>query len=337
MKRLFIIGNEKISQSHNNFFSANIDFKTIIEGLKLNFNLTIFARKSSEKQNFLINYKNIILSNNIFFYLLKIIFSFSKKKESIYFVISITPYTFFAFIILFLFKKKIYVYLRSDGFKEYKAILGERWVFLYKIMFLYIVKRSIIISCHKSLSRGIAYHYVRPSELDNVWLSNRKVILPKNNIKFLYVGRVRVEKGIFYLLDIFFKIDSKFHLTIVGDKKIERKKNLNISFFYFFDDINALISQYDLCDIFVLPSYTEAHPKVIDEALSRLKPVIIFEEIKHVAENRFGVFVARRELSDFLVKVNYIKNNYEDIISKIYKNKLPNKKNFISNLVNIIK
>ena len=67
MKRLFIIGNEKISQSHNNFFSANIDFKTIIEGLKLNFNLTIFARKSSEKQNFLINYKNIILSNNIFF------------------------------------------------------------------------------------------------------------------------------------------------------------------------------------------------------------------------------------------------------------------------------
>ena len=86
-----------------------------------------------------------------------------------------------------------------------------------------------------------------------------------------------------------------------------------------------------------MPSYTEAHPKVIDEALSRLKPVIIFEEIKHVAENRFGVFVAKRELSDFLVKVKYIKNNYEDIISKIYKNNLPNKKNFISNLVNIIK
>jgi glycosyltransferase involved in cell wall biosynthesis len=337
MKDLFIIGNEKISISHNNFFSANIDFKTIIEGLKSNFNLIIFARKSFEKQNFFINYKNIILSNNIFSYLLKIIFNLSKKKESNYFIISITPYTFFTFIILFIFKKKIYVYLRSDGFKEYKAILGKRWVFLYKMMFLYIIKRSIIISCHKSLSRGMPYHYVRPSELDDVWFSNRKVILPKNNINFLYVGRIRVEKGIFYLLDIFFKIDSKFHLTIVGDKKIEGKKNLNVSFFYFFDNVNTLISQYDLCDIFVLPSYTEAHPKVIDEALSRLKPVIIFEDIKHVVENRSGVFVAKRELSDFLIKVKYIENNYKDIISDMKKNKLPNKKNFISNLVNIIK
>lgn len=337
MKDLFIIGNEKISVNHNNFFSANIDFKTIIEGLKSNFNLIIFARKSLEKQNFFINYKNIILSNNIFSYLLKIIFCSSKKKEILYFIISITPYTFFTFIILFILKKKIYVYLRSDGFKEYKAILGERWVFLYKMMFLYIVKRSIIISCHKSLSRGMAYHYVRPSELDNVWFSNRKVILPKNNIKFLYVGRIRVEKGIFYLLDIFFKIDLRFHLTIVGDKKIEGKKNLNVSFFYFFDNVKSLISQYDLCDIFVLPSYTEAHPKVIDEALSRLKPVIIFEDIKHVVENRFGVFVAKRELNDFLIKVKYIENNYKDVISKIKKNKLPNKKNFINNLVKIIK
>jgi glycosyltransferase involved in cell wall biosynthesis len=337
MKDLFIIGNEKISIVDKSFYSANIDFKTIIEGLKSNFNLIIFARKSFKKENFFINYKSIILSNNIFSYLLSIILGFKKKRESIYFIISITPYTFLAFCILFLFKKKIYLYLRSDGFKEYEAILGERWVFLYKIMFLYTIKRSIIISCHKSLSRGIAYHDVRPSELNDLWFSNRKVNLPKNNIKFLYVGRIRVEKGIFYLLDIFSKINSKFHLTIVGDKKIEKKKDLNISFFYFFDNVNALISQYDLCDIFLLPSYTEAHPKVIDEALSRLKPVIIFEEISHIVEDRLGVFVAKRELKDFLDKVKYIENNYTDIITKMHKNRLPSKKSFIKNLVKIIK
>jgi glycosyltransferase involved in cell wall biosynthesis len=334
MKNLFIIGNEKIAIIYNNFFSANIDFKTIIEGLKLNFNLIIFARKSLEKQNFLINYKNIILSNNIFSYLLKIIFSFSKKKESIYFIISITPYTFFAFIILFLFKKKIYVYLRSDGFKEYKAILGERWVFLYKIMFLYIVKRSIIISCHKSLSRGIAYHYVRPSELDEVWLSNRKVILPKNNIKFLYVGRVRIEKGIFFLLDIFYKLDTRYNLTVVGDKNINTQKSSNINFYNFFHNVQDLIDCYDSCDIFALPSYTEAHPKVIDEALSRLKPIIIFDDIAHVVEDRIGIFKTERNIKDFINTAEYIKKNYSSIVNEIYKNNLPTKKKFLEDLTN---
>ena len=43
-----------------------------------------------------------------------------------------------------------------------------------------------------------------------------------------------------------------------------------------------------------MPSYTEAHPKVIDEALSRVRPVIIFDEIKHVINGRLGVISSER-------------------------------------------
>ena len=70
---LFIIGNERISYD-NGFYSENSDFKTLAEGLKNNFNLKIFARKSLKKKNFLINFSNIILSANIIAYLLKIFF-----------------------------------------------------------------------------------------------------------------------------------------------------------------------------------------------------------------------------------------------------------------------
>ena len=335
MKNLIIIGNEKISINNKNFFSANIDFKTIIDGLACSFNLKVLARESKKKENFFINYKNIKLSRNIFIYCLNIILTL-KKKNNIYFIISITPYTFFSFLILFLFTKNIFLYLRSDGFKEYEAILGKRWVFLYKVMFLFMVSKSKIISCHKDLSRGKPYYYVRPSELDDLWFLNRKKNIPKNNINFLFVGRIRVEKGIFFLLDMFDKLNSNFNLEIVGDKKINIQKSLNIKFFNFFDNVQDLIFHYDLCNIFVLPSYTEAHPKVIDEALSRLKPIIIFDDIEHVVEDRVGIFKAQRNLKDFMDKTEYIKKNYNSIVNEIYKNNLPTKKKFLEDLIKVI-
>ena len=36
---------------------------------------------------------------------------------------------------------------------------------------------------------------------------------------------------------------------------------------------------YDAHNIFILPSFTEAHPKVVDESLARMRPVIIFEDV----------------------------------------------------------
>lgn len=337
MKELFIIGNEKISENNKNFFSANIDFKTIIEGLAHSFNLKVLARKSKKHENFLVNYKDITLSSNIFTYLFNIFLITKKKKNNIYFIISITPFTFFSFLILFLFKKKIYLYLRSDGYKEYESILGKRWVFLYKIMFLFMTKYVKIISCHKNLSRGKPFFFVRPSELSDLWFINRTKNFPIININLLYVGRIRIEKGIFFLLDIFKQLDDKFNLTIIGDRIISAQNYKNLNFFYFFNSIPDLIFQYDQCHIFVLPSYTEAHPKVIDEALSRLKPVIIFDDIEHVIEDRFGVFKIKRNLRDFIDLAENIKKNYNEIVSKIYSNNLPTKKKFIQDLTKILK
>ena len=67
---------------------------------------------------------------------------------------------------------------------------------------------------------------------------------------------------------------------------------------------------------------------VIDEALSRLRPVIIFEDIKNIIGDRKGIFVCKRDEKDLLSKINYISMNYDDILSEIKKNQFTNKKEF---------
>jgi glycosyltransferase involved in cell wall biosynthesis len=337
MENLFIISNEKISKNKNYFLSANVDFKTIIEGLKFSFNIILIARRSKIRENFTIYFNKIFLGSNIFSYLFKIILSLKNIKNNKYLIVSISPYSFLAYLLLFLFTNKIYVYLRSDGFKEYENILGKKWVFIYQIMFFVMLRKSKIITCQKKLSRGARSYLVRPSELDEMWLNNKKkIFLKTKKIKLLYVGRIRIEKGIYNLLNIFSKLDQEAKLTIVGDKKIKLFNDYSIKFYNFFLKSKNLIEQYDKCDIFILPSYTEAHPKVIDEALARFRPVIVFNDIKHVIGNRIGIFVCKRNSEDLKNKIFYIRKNYSKIVKKISKNVLPTKKIFIQDLIKII-
>jgi glycosyltransferase involved in cell wall biosynthesis len=338
MFRLYIIGNEKIHVKTGNYFSANVDFKTIVEGLSKNFKIYLIARLSTKKENFRIKSKGIIVAcSNLANYIFQIIFTLKNLKRNKYLIISITPFTFFAYIVIFLFTNKIYVYLRSDGFKEYENILGKKWVFLYQIMFFVMLRKSKIITCQRKLSRTVPSYLVRPSELDEKWFENKKKInLKTKKIKLLYVGRMSIEKGIFNLLNIFAKLENEVELTIVGDKKNKLLNNCNIRFYNFFSKSKYLIDQYDKCHIFILPSYTEAHPKVIDEALARYKPVIIFDDIAHIIGDRLGIFICKRNPEDLKNKISYIYKNYSKIVKSISKNILPTKKVFLEDLNNII-
>lgn len=345
MQNLYLIGNEKINLNKNFYFSKNIDFKTLTECLNKNFNLKLIARNSNEKQKFRMQFNKIYLAKNIILFMFELIISL-KKKNSKYLIVSLTPYTFLAFLILFIFNSNVYLYLRSDGFKEYEFILGKKWIFLYKIMFNIVVKRCKIISCHKSLSKGYPFYYVRPTELENFWFKKKTKTKFKKNINFrfkkkiklLYVGRVSAEKGIFYLLNIFIKLVKfeNYKLTVVGDKFSSLFDKNHIKFIDFLDSPRDLIKQYDQCDIFILPSYTEAHPKVLDEALARHKPVLIFDNIRHVIEDRKGVFSIKRDINQFRSKITYIRKNYNKIVDEIKNNKLPTKNMFTKNLVSAL-
>ena len=116
------------------------------------------------------------------------------------------------------------------------------------------------------------------------------------------------------------------------------KKNIlndNVNILPIETDEIKLIKRYDDHNIFILPSFTEGHPMVLLEALSRMRPVIIFEEIKHVIKNKKGIFVSKRNPQSLSETIDYIKKNYETIFQEMKKNQLPTKRQFINDFFNL--
>ena len=331
---LIIINNEKIFSEKNSFYCDNIDIKSIPESLTKNFNVTVIARNSKVKRSHQISLEKIEIASNIFSFLSSVLKTFKKNKAS-YLIISITPYTFFSYLLLFFFRKKIFVYLRSNGYEEYKAILGFIGPAIYHFMFKIVTFESNIITCQKKLFTKRKSDIVFPSELNSLWLENIKNPL-LDKPRLLYVGRAKVEKGTFSLLKIFDKITIDCHLSIVGKIENEHLNNNKVNYIGHGYDASELIKIYDNHNISILPSFTEAHPKVIDESLARTRPVIIFEEIKHIIQNRKGIFVSKRNVKSFLETIEFIMKNYISIQKSMKENKLPTKKEFISQMNKIL-
>ena len=339
-KDLVIINNEKIIKDIDSFYCDNVDIKSIPEDLSKNFNVSLITRNSNliSRKNFKVNLEKIKIASNILTFLLSIFKTF-KKNNVTYLIISITPYTFFSYLLLFIFKKRIFVYLRSNGYEEYKAILGFFGPMIYHIMFKIVTFKSNIITCQERLFTKRKSHIVFPSELNSLWFKN--ILKPKlDKPRLLYVGRMKVEKGIFSLTKILNEINIDFEFSVVGgDAEKFSKKDINnkkIIFCQFYNKTDLLINCYDQHNIFILPSFTEAHPKVIDESLARLRPVIIFEEIKHIVQNRKGIFVSKRNSKSLLETINFITKNYESIQKSMQTNTLPTKKNFILQMTSIL-
>ena len=333
-KTLYLISNEKIFQNEEIFFCDNLDMKSTPEGLSKYFDVKVIARKSKISRFQKLNLRTVKTFSNIFSFMFEVIKS-SKKDNSKFLIFSLTPFTFFAGITLILLGKKPYLYLRSNGYDEYKIILGILGEFIYHIMFIIVTRFSILISCREYILKGKKGYIISPSQLDSSWHQNH--MKPKvNEINLIYVGRIKKEKGIFSLLNII-KKQSKINLTIVGASEEDKTINQsNVNTLKIVQDKKELINLYDKNNITILPSYTEGYPMVILESLSRLRPIIIFKEIEHVIENRKGIFVSKRDYSSFSEKINYIITNYVSIQESMKLNKLPDNETFINHLKEIL-
>ena len=327
-KKLFIFSNEKIFSQDGKFYCDNIDLKSSPEGLNKKFEVNLFGRKSYKKRAHEIKVKKIKIFHNLFAYISSVVAA-SKTKDSKYLIISITPYTFIISLFIKFMGKKPIVYLRSDGYGEYRAILGKIGPIIYHAMFTIISAISYLISCRNYILREKKGKIVSPSQLDSIWLRQPKKLEIKN-FKLLYVGRIRVEKGIYFLANLI-KNKRDISLTIVGAEK-EASYNINQSNIKVVPAQNnkiKLIKNYDDHNIFILPSFTEGHPMVLLEALARRRPVIIFNDIQHVIGNKKGIFVSKRNFINFFGTLNHIKKNYKRIEKDMKKNKLPTNKEFI--------
>ncbi len=332
-ENLVILNNEKVFKEEGSFFCDNLDLKVVPEGLNDFFNVKFIVRKSKKKGGQKINLSNIDIASNIFSFIFFIIKSF--KNNSKYLIISITPYTFIAYIFLFIFRKKVFLYLWSDGHEEWEHLVGKWSVWIFKIMYLVCTYKSEIIVCNKRLTQKKS-HLISISRLDDIWFHNQvKAEIKYGN--FLYVGRLSKEKGIFNFINMIENIKTETKLSIVGDAKNFNSKNPNIKLLGYISDVNSLIKAYDECNITILPSFTEGYPYVVDESLARKRPVIIFDDISYIVNNKKGIFVTKRDSESLDKTINFILNNYLQIQEEISNNLLPTKKSMLKQISDIIR
>lgn len=334
INNLVIVENEKIFQGKNKFYCDNIDAKSIPEGINNFRKIYLIARKSKVKRVQQINLSKVKIGSNIFLFLNLILKTFSEKNIN-YLLISINPYTFLSAVILLLFKKKVFIYLRSSGHEEYKAKYGLFGKLIYHIMYLLVTPWSNLIVCHERLTKKKDYHLVFPSQLEKKWFENLKQV-SLDKVRLLYVGRMRVEKGIFDFLKMFNKLSMNAELSIVSDVKNLKNMDKKINLLGFGFDEKSLIEIYDSHNIMVLPSYTEGHPQVVLESLSRGRPVIIFDDIKHILGTKKGIFISKRNIISLNETIEFIMKNYTKIQENMKENKLPTKKEFILQMNSIL-
>ena len=144
------------------------------------------------------------------------------------------------------------------------------------------------------------------------------------------------EKGIFEFIDIFLKSKIEGTLSIAGYSKNFNFDNSNIKLLGYISNPRDLISAYDQSNITILPSYTEGYPYVVDESLARKRPVIIFEEISYVINNKKGIFVSKRDENSLEDTINKILKNYQVIQDEISNNSLPTRKSMLKQISDII-
>ena len=333
-KNLVIINNEKCIKIDNNFFCENIEISSLSKSLSVFFNVCLFLRSAKFHPVHKIFLKQVYIYKNFFsFILLK---KFLDKK-TIFLIISITPFTFACYLFLIFFNKRIFLYLRSHGDQEFKYILGKYSVYIYKIILFIMSLRAKLICVNNKITNK-KFSLVYPSQLNNKWFLKRKFGMNNKKINLLYFGRIKKEKGIYSLMHMFKNININFNiiLNIVGAGDDVNMQLPNIKFKQPISKVSKIINLYDNIEILILPSFTEGHPQVMLEALARLKPVIIFDEIKYVKKNYYGVFISKRNSISLRKTILNIVDNYAHIQSKIKLNRLPTHSNFVKKLTRIL-
>lgn len=333
---LYIISNDKFYKEK--YLNHN-DLGSIINCFQKNYRINIIARSTKRKFKFLILQKKIQFLNFFSIQTINNIRLADKKAKFLF--ISLTPFNLinYLFIKFFLRKKKFYLYLRSNGFKEFEIIFGYLGKLFYHLMLRLVINNvKLIISSNDLRYNKKKFNLIQPSELDSEWLDKQLIARVPKKIKFIYLGRFKKEKGISNFIDLINSTKLNFKLKIYGLDSLKNLSNTKkINYFPQVYNKKIIINIYDKANIFILPSFTESNPKVIWESLARLRPVIVFDDIKHVAINKIGVYVSNRNVTSLTKTVNFIINNYKLIQLQIKKNNFPLKENFEKDFVRILK
>ncbi|MGO1368555.1 glycosyltransferase [Senegalia sp. (in: firmicutes)] len=268
-----------------------------IKSLKLDYQI----KSNNIKFQELPNYRNMIGSIRYMFASIKKLIRFSKTWTNVY-IRWPSPYSYIVYLLSKIRNTPTTVHLVGDtkaivmkgnkyeGVIKLAAILlanHQEWV-LKKIM-----KKSKVIANGSGLRRLYSKNSSKVKEIRTSTFMEKEIYsrydsCEKETLKLLYVGYLRHEKGIQYLINAIKMIINKnlqqdIYLYLVGDgeekeklKTLVKEKGLEkrIIFKGYVPLGEMLFEIYRESDIFILPSISEGTPRVLIEAMANGMPVI---------------------------------------------------------------
>ena len=173
--------------------------------------------------------------------------------------------------------------------------------------------------------------------------TKKKINYIKNRYRILMIGKFQQRKGHFLLIKAFTELTKKYkiHLTIVGEvsnqehiknfnfinnyiKKKNLMNNCKIKINIKFKDIEK---EYEKCNLFVLPSYSEPAAISILEAQGFGRPVVCSDTCgtrNYLSHSCSRIFKSN-DVNSLMKSIKYFldrQNNYNKFINKSYNNAL---------------
>lgn len=146
-----------------------------------------------------------------------------------------------------------------------------------------------------------------------------ETINPKIDKKITFIGRIHKQKGVYYLLKAYQKLDTNFKLNLLAkendyaEKLKKQFKNKNIKWRGFILDREKLFSEIASSYVLVYPSIWEALPwPALLEGLASGRPVIAsnLEGMNQIFKNNKNIILVNPEDSEKLAeKISYLINN----------------------------
>lgn len=152
-------------------------------------------------------------------------------------------------------------------------------------------------------------------------------IIPRNKTKFklIFVGYLRHEKGLEYLIDALKELENEeeIELTIVGtgenelvlkNKVLELKLEKKVKFLGHVPLGSKLFNIYQKMDLFILPSISEGTPRVLLEAMCNGVPVIATKVggIPFTIKDGYnGLLIPPKNSKEIVKAIKYLQKNEE--------------------------
>lgn len=312
--KILIIGNGSMYEKHGNYF-VNSNTAIFLNNITHELSYSELTQKLIVEND--INSSNISNLNILPFYKHKFLSSLFKLTQSI--IGSDFTYVFYpgvlskvAILISVITRTKFGLYVRGEinnnSFFNYFILKNA-----YKVI---TVSEGIIDS--KFSRKTYVCHPMIKGEFQPF-----KYLKENNIIKFLFVGRIEREKGIFEMIDFLVEYSKsyKFSLDVVGDgkDKLEFLKKVKYSGLENYinmhgnvDDYNLLERIYFKSDIFLFFSHTEGFPRVLYEAVFG-NCLIITSDVGGISSvfrhNHNCLFISENLVND-LKKLNWQKINF---------------------------